>query len=41
VRLVIGRFNTPKVSKPISPSDAKAAGFTIWKRRDQGVYEKE
>jgi hypothetical protein len=28
------------VTKPLSVSDAKKAGFTILERRDQGVYEK-
>jgi len=40
VRKVISRVNTPKVAKPTSVSDAKAAGFTVLERRDQGVYEK-
>ena len=29
-----------KVTKPLSVSDAKAAGFTVLERRDKGVYEK-
>jgi putative FmdB family regulatory protein len=33
-------FNTPTVSKPLSVSEAKSAGFTILQRRDEGVYEK-
>jgi hypothetical protein len=37
---VISRVNTPTVTKPLSVSDAKKAGFTILERRDQGVYEK-
>jgi predicted nucleic acid-binding Zn ribbon protein len=40
VRKVISRVTTPRVAKPLSVSDAKAAGFTILERRDRGVYEK-
>jgi len=40
VKKVISRVNTPKVAKPLSVSDAKAAGFTVLERRDKGVYEK-
>ncbi len=40
IRKVISRVNTPKVAKPLSVSDAKAAGFTVLEKRDQGVYEK-
>lgn len=40
VRKVISRINTPKITKPLSVSDAKKAGFTVLERRDKGVYEK-
>ena len=40
VKKVISRINTPKIAKPLSISDAKAAGFTVLERRDKGVYEK-
>ena len=40
VKKVISRVNTPTISKPLSVSDAKKAGFTVLQRRDQGVYEK-
>ncbi len=40
VRKVVSRVNTPKITKPLSVSDAKKAGFTVLERRDQGVYEK-
>jgi len=40
VHRVISRINTPKVTKPLSVSDAKSAGFTIYEKRDQGTYEK-
>ncbi len=40
VRKVISPVNTPKISKPLSVSDAKSAGFSVLKRRDKGVYEK-
>ena len=40
VKKVISRVNTPKVTKPLSVSDAKTAGFTVLEKRDQCVYEK-
>jgi putative FmdB family regulatory protein len=40
VRKVISRVNTPRIIAPLSVSAAKSAGFSILKRRDQGVYEK-
>ena len=33
-------FNTPKISKPLSVSDAKSAGFTVLEKRSDGSYEK-
>jgi putative FmdB family regulatory protein len=40
VRRVISAVNTPRLTKPLSVSDAKSAGFQVLKRRDQGTYEK-
>lgn len=40
VRKRISSVNTPKITKPVSYSDAKKAGFTVLERRDKGVYEK-
>ena len=40
VKKLITQVNTPKITKPLSISDAKKAGFTILEKRDQGVYEK-
>lgn len=40
VRKVISPVSTPKISKPLSVSDAKKAGFTILEKRDKGVYER-
>ena len=40
VKKLIARVNTPKLTKPLSVSAAKSAGFTVLKRRDKGVYEK-
>jgi hypothetical protein len=37
---VVSRINTPVITKPLSVTDAKKAGFTVLERRDQGVYEK-
>jgi len=41
VRRVLSAFNTPKISKPLSVSEARNAGFTVLKRVDKGVYEKQ
>ena len=41
VRKIVSAANTPRASKPLSVSDAKAAGFQVLKRRDEGVYEKQ
>ncbi|MEM7146484.1 MAG: FmdB family zinc ribbon protein [Verrucomicrobiota bacterium] len=40
VKKLISKVNTPKLTKPLSVSDAKSAGFSVLKRRDKGVYEK-
>ena len=40
IRKKIGRVNTPKITAPLSISDAKKAGFTVMQKRDTGVYEK-
>jgi hypothetical protein len=40
VKKLISRINTPTITKPLSVTDAKKAGFTVLERRDQGVYEK-
>lgn len=40
VRKVLSLVSSPRVTKPLSVSDAKKAGFTILEKRDQGVYEK-
>jgi predicted nucleic acid-binding Zn ribbon protein len=40
VKKIISRVNSPTITKPMSVTDAKKAGFTILERRDQGVYEK-
>ncbi len=40
VRKLISSVNTPILTKPMSVSDAKSAGFTVLKRRDKGAYEK-
>jgi len=40
VRKVISRINTPKVTKPLSTSTAKAAGFQVLEKRCDGSYEK-
>ena len=41
VRKVIANVNTPKIAKPLSVSDAKNAGFSVWKKVGKGEYERE
>lgn len=41
VRRVYSTFNTPKILKPVSVSDAKKAGFTVLKRVSKGEYERQ
>ena len=40
VRKVLTPFNTPTVTRPLSVSEAKSAGFTILEKRCDGAYEK-
>ncbi len=40
VRKCIGTINTPKLTRKPSVSEAKAAGFQVWQRRDKGTYER-
>lgn len=40
VRKLVSTVNSPKITKPLSVSDAKKAGFTVLERKDAGVYEK-
>jgi putative FmdB family regulatory protein len=37
---VIQQVSTPRVSKPMSISEAKSAGFTVLEKRCDGAYEK-
>jgi putative FmdB family regulatory protein len=41
VRKLISGFNTPKHMKPVSISDAKKAGFTVYKRLGKGEFERQ
>jgi putative FmdB family regulatory protein len=41
VRKVFSKFSSPQKLKPVSISDAKAAGFTVLKRVNKGEYEKQ
>jgi putative FmdB family regulatory protein len=41
VQKLISGFNTPRVTAPVSVSDAKKAGFSVWKRVGKGEYERE
>ncbi len=40
VRKKIGPVSVPRVTAPLSVSDAKKAGFTVLEKRDGGEYEK-
>ena len=40
VRKKIGNVNVPRITAPLSISDAKKAGITVMQKRDLGVYEK-
>ena len=40
VRKIISQVNTPKLTKPVSYSDAKKAGFTVLKKVSKGEYER-
>lgn len=40
VRKLISNVSSPKLSKPLSVSSAKSAGFTVLEKRDEGTYEK-
>ncbi|MEY5014284.1 MAG: hypothetical protein RIS92_642 [Verrucomicrobiota bacterium] len=41
VQKLISGFNTPRVTAPVSVTDAKKAGFSVWKRVGKGEYERE
>ena len=41
VRKLISIFNSPVLTKPVSISDAKKAGFTVLKRTGKGEDEKQ
>jgi putative FmdB family regulatory protein len=41
VRKIISGFNTPTASKPVSISDAKNKGFSVWKKTGKGEYERQ
>jgi putative FmdB family regulatory protein len=41
VRKVITPFNTPTVMKPVSTTDAKNAGFAVYKKIGSGEYERQ
>jgi hypothetical protein len=38
---VITGFSTPSITKPLSITDAKKAGFTVLKRVSKGEYERQ
>jgi putative FmdB family regulatory protein len=40
VRKVVSGANTPKVARPLSATDAKQAGFSVFEKRGEGIYER-
>lgn len=41
VRKVISNFTSPQKLKPLSVTDAKKAGFTVYKKLGKGEYERQ
>lgn len=41
MRRIITGVNSPKLTKPLSVTDAKKAGFKIYKRTSKGEYERQ
>ncbi len=41
VRKLFSTVNSPKITKPTSISDAKKAGFTVYKKLGKGEYERQ
>ena len=41
VRKIISTFNSPSKLKPLSITDAKKAGFTVFKRIGKGEFERQ
>jgi hypothetical protein len=41
VRKIISGFSSPQKLKPLSTSDAKKAGFQVYKRLGKGEYERQ
>ncbi len=41
VRKRVSRVHSPRMAKPFSVGAAKAAGFTVLEKRDEGVFEKQ
>lgn len=39
-KLVSRGVTSPEITKPLSVTDAKKAGFTVLEKRDEGTYEK-
>jgi putative FmdB family regulatory protein len=40
-RVGVQAVNTPKILKPLSISDAKSQGFTVFKKSSSGEYERQ
>ncbi len=41
VRKLLSSFSTPNILKPLSTSQAKSAGFKVYKKVGKGEYERQ
>ncbi len=41
VRRIVSLSSTPRIAKPLSVSDAKKAGFSVFEKKEKGVYERQ
>ena len=41
VRKIPSRFHTPQATKPLSVTDAKKAGFSVWKKTGAGEVQRQ
>jgi hypothetical protein len=41
VRKIISSFSSPQKLKPVSITDAKKAGFQVYKKLGKGEYERQ
>ncbi len=41
VQRLVSLPSTPRILKPLSVSNAKNAGFTVFEKKEKGVYERQ